>query len=51
MDLSKIPHLCERYGRDAVFLVGGGLQAHDPDLARGTRAYLQEIARHYAAAP
>jgi ribulose-bisphosphate carboxylase large chain len=46
MDLAKIPLLCERYGRDAVFLVGGALQAQDPDLVRGTQAYLHEIVQH-----
>jgi ribulose-bisphosphate carboxylase large chain len=45
MDITKIPRLCERYGRDAVFLVGGALQAHDPDFARATAAYRVEIER------
>lgn len=48
MDLARIPHLCERYGRDAVFLVGGALQAHDPDLARATVAYREAIIRAFA---
>lgn len=43
MDITKIPHLCQRYGRDAVFLVGGALQAHDPDFARATTAYREAI--------
>jgi ribulose-bisphosphate carboxylase large chain len=45
MDITKIPHLCGRYGRDAVFLVGGALQAHDPYFARATTAYREAIER------
>ena len=45
MDLSKIPGLCDRYGREAVFLIGGALQAQDPDFARATAIYRAEIER------
>jgi ribulose-bisphosphate carboxylase large chain len=45
MDITKFPHLCQRYGRETVFLVGGALQAHDPDFARATAAYREAIER------
>ncbi|MFN9732136.1 MAG: RuBisCO large subunit C-terminal-like domain-containing protein [Pseudomonadota bacterium] len=45
MDYAQLPQLCERYGHDAVLLVGGALQAHDPDFARATDAYRSQIER------
>ncbi len=41
-----IPHLAEIYGRDVMYLVGGGIFRHGPDLIKNTQYYrkmIQEI--------
>ena len=34
MSLDKVPEMLETYGQDLIFLIGGGLFKHGPDLVR-----------------
>ncbi len=43
MSFDSLPRLEQDYGADAVLLIGGSLLGHDPDLAKGTRAYQAQI--------
>ncbi len=43
MSFDKLPALCRDYGEDAVFLIGGALQGHGPDLRTATAAFLDRI--------
>jgi ribulose-bisphosphate carboxylase large chain len=43
MSFDSLPRLEQDYGSDAVLLIGGSLLGHDPDLAKGTRAYQAQI--------
>lgn len=43
MSFDSLPQLCEDYGTDSALLIGGSLQAHNTDLASGTRSYVQRI--------
>ena len=43
MSFESLPELCEGYGTDSALLIGGSLQAHDSDLAAGTRSYVERI--------
>lgn len=43
MHFDDVPKLCAAYGPDTVFLIGGSLLGHDPDLEVGTRAFLDRI--------
>ncbi|MCC6202309.1 MAG: cupin domain-containing protein [Gammaproteobacteria bacterium] len=43
MHFDDLRDLCTAYGPDTVFLIGGSLLGHDPDLERGTRAFLDRI--------
>ncbi len=47
MRFDSLAELAEAYGQDAVFLIGGSLQAHGPDLASNTRAFLEKIGEHF----
>lgn len=39
MSLSRVPEMLETYGRDLIFLIGGGLFQHGPDLAENCRHF------------
>jgi len=41
MTLKSIPELREVYGSEAVFVVGGGLHQHGPDLTANVREFLK----------
>lgn len=43
MHFDNLPEMCDDYGPDSVFLIGGSLLGHSPDLAEGTRAFLDAI--------
>lgn len=45
--LNLIPEMLDEYGDNAVFLVGGALQAHGPDLQASTRNYMAAIQQRY----
>lgn len=47
MHFDNLPDMCADYGPDAVFLIGGSLLGHSPDLAEGTRAFLDGIRAHF----
>lgn len=39
MSLERVPELLEVYGRDVIFLIGGGLFKHGPDLVANCRYF------------
>lgn len=43
MSLERIPSMAATYGDDAIFLIGGALLSHGPDLAESTRVYLDAV--------
>jgi S-methyl-5-thioribulose 1-phosphate isomerase len=43
MQLGRLPEMAEFYGRDAVFLIAGGLYAHGPDLVRSAREFRRMV--------
>jgi ribulose-bisphosphate carboxylase large chain len=43
MTLDRLPEMAEFYGRDAVFLIAGGLYAHGPDLAESARGFRRMV--------
>jgi len=42
IDVRRVPHWIERYGRDVIFLIGGSLYAR-PDLARAGAELVEAI--------
>ncbi len=42
MSLERVPEMLEIYGRDVIFLIGGGLHQHESDLATACK-YLHEL--------
>ncbi len=42
MNLERVPEMIETYGRDLIFLIGGGLFKHGPDLVENCR-YFRKI--------
>ena len=43
MTRERIPQLLEAYGRDVIFLVGGGLHRQGPDLVANARDLLRAV--------
>jgi ribulose-bisphosphate carboxylase large chain len=43
MGLDRVPEMLETYGRDLIFLIGGGLFKHGPDLVENCR-YFRKMA-------
>ncbi len=43
MSLTHVPEMRQIYGRDAIFLIGGGLHKHGPDLVENCRYFLQLV--------
>jgi len=39
MSLSRVPEMLETYGQDLIFLIGGGLFKHGPDLVENCRYF------------
>lgn len=39
MTLERVPDMRAMYGRDVMFLIGGGLRSHSPDLAANCRYF------------
>jgi ribulose-bisphosphate carboxylase large chain len=39
MSLERVPDMLETYGRDLIFLIGGGLFRHGPDLIENCRYF------------
>ncbi|MFQ5653390.1 MAG: RuBisCO large subunit C-terminal-like domain-containing protein [Planctomycetota bacterium] len=48
MHFNNLGSMAEDYGPEAIFLVGGALHSHSQELREGTRAFLEEIGRHFA---
>ncbi|WP_202945826.1 RuBisCO large subunit C-terminal-like domain-containing protein [Acetonema longum] len=46
MSLERVPELLEVYGRDVIFLIGGGLFKHSPDLLGNCR-YFRRIVEKF----
>ena len=43
MDLSRLPEMHRFYGRQAIFLIAGGLYAHGPDLVESAREFRRAV--------
>ncbi len=43
MNLQRIPDMLEVYQRDVIFLIGGGLHQHGPDLIENCRYFLHMV--------
>ena len=43
MGLDRIPEMLETYGRDLIFLIGGGLFKHGPDLVENCRYFRNTV--------
>jgi ribulose-bisphosphate carboxylase large chain len=47
MQFDSLPRLAADYGEDAVFLIGGSLRSHSPDLVENTRVFQSKIAEFF----
>lgn len=45
MSLDKVPDILETYGQDLIFLIGGGLFKHGPDLIENCRHFRKIVER------
>jgi len=45
MSLEKVPEMLETYGRDLIFLIGGGLFKHGPDLVENCQYFKTIVER------
>lgn len=43
LSLSRVPELLEVYGHEVIFLIGGGLHQHGPDLIENCRFFLRLV--------
>lgn len=43
MSLDKVPDMLETYGQDLIFLIGGGLFRHGPDLVQNCRYFRKMV--------
>ncbi|HEX6292824.1 MAG TPA: RuBisCO large subunit C-terminal-like domain-containing protein [Herpetosiphonaceae bacterium] len=43
MSLERVPEMLELYGRDVIFLIGGGLLKHSPDIVENCRYFLKMV--------
>jgi ribulose-bisphosphate carboxylase large chain len=43
MSLDRVPDMLETYGRDLIFLIGGGLFRHGPDLIESCRYFRKMV--------
>jgi len=46
MTLDKVPDMQQLYGEDVIFLIGGALYAHSPDLVENVRYFLNLVGRN-----
>jgi ribulose-bisphosphate carboxylase large chain len=46
MSLARVPEMMETYGRDLIFLIGGGLFKHGPDLVESCRYFRRMVERY-----
>lgn len=44
MSLARVPEMLDLYGRDVIFLIGGGLHRHGPNLVENCRHFHQLVA-------
>jgi len=49
MRLNNIPQMAEQYGSDVVCLIGGALLTHSESLEQSTRAFVEQIEKHFPA--
>lgn len=47
MSLQSIPGMLDVYGRDVIYLVGGGLFRPGPDLVENCRYFRELVEKHY----
>ncbi len=47
MQFRSIAGMCQHYGEQSVFLVGGALLTHHEDVAEGAKAFRQAIEEHF----
>jgi ribulose-bisphosphate carboxylase large chain len=50
MSLADVPSMLTEYGEDVVFLIGGGLHQHGPDLVASSRHFRESVTRAARAA-
>jgi S-methyl-5-thioribulose 1-phosphate isomerase len=43
MGLDRVPEMLETYGQDLIFLIGGGLFKHGPDLVENCRSFRKMV--------
>jgi ribulose-bisphosphate carboxylase large chain len=43
MSLERVPDMLDLYGREVIFLIGGGLLKHSPDLVENCRYFLKLV--------
>jgi ribulose-bisphosphate carboxylase large chain len=43
MSLDRVPEMLETYGQDLIFLIGGGLFRHSPDLVENCRYFRKMV--------
>ena len=43
MNLERVPDMLSLYGRDVIFLIGGGLLKHSPDIVENCRYFLKVV--------
>ncbi len=43
MSLERVPEMIETYGQDLIFLIGGGLFKHGPDLIENCRYFRKMV--------
>ena len=43
MNLTRIPEMLELYGREVIFLIGGGLHSHGSNLVENCRYFLRLV--------
>jgi ribulose-bisphosphate carboxylase large chain len=43
MSLDRVPDMLSLYGRDVIFLIGGGLLKHGPDIVENCRYFLKVV--------
>ena len=46
MSLARVPEMLETYGRDLIFLIGGGLFKHGPDLIESCRFFRKMVEQY-----
>ena len=46
MSLARVPEMLETYGRDLIFLIGGGLFKQGPDLVENCRHFRKMVEKY-----